>query len=151
MEAQEYNRIRAVSSPAFDRLAFTVLAIEASAKKMGISPSEMRRRCLPNASRSRSWSPSHEWYLYRKWPDWRVETQTIIQQLLMDCWMKFALEFISDQMRRELPGLCWFSKNSLKNRSKFYEVVINAGQNDNCDCRISSYQIKRGGHHRQRS
>ena len=44
MEAQEYNRIRAVSSPAFDRLAFTVLAIEASAKKMGISPSEMRRR-----------------------------------------------------------------------------------------------------------
>ena len=28
----------------FDRLAFTVLAIEASAQKMGISPSEMRRR-----------------------------------------------------------------------------------------------------------
>ena len=69
----------------------------------------------------------------------------------MDCWMKFALEFISDQMRRELPGLRWFSKNSMKNRSKFYEVVINAGQNDNCDSRISSYQIKRGGHHRQRS
>ena len=31
-------------SPEFDRLAFTVLAIEASAQKMGISPSEMRRR-----------------------------------------------------------------------------------------------------------
>ena len=30
--------------PDFDRLAFTVLAIEASAQKMGISPSEMRRR-----------------------------------------------------------------------------------------------------------
>lgn len=28
----------------FNRLAFTVLAIEASAQKMGISPSEMRRR-----------------------------------------------------------------------------------------------------------
>ena len=28
----------------FDRLAFTVLAIEASAQKMNISPSEMRRR-----------------------------------------------------------------------------------------------------------
>lgn len=28
----------------FDRFAFTVLAIEASAQKMGISPSEMRRR-----------------------------------------------------------------------------------------------------------
>lgn len=28
-------------SPEFDRLAFTVLAIEASAQKMGISPSEM--------------------------------------------------------------------------------------------------------------
>ena len=28
----------------FDRLAFTVLAIAASAQKMGISPSEMRRR-----------------------------------------------------------------------------------------------------------
>ena len=28
----------------FDRLAFTVLAIEASAQKMGISPSEMRKR-----------------------------------------------------------------------------------------------------------
>ena len=32
------------STPDFDRLAFTVLAIEASAQKMGISPSEMRRR-----------------------------------------------------------------------------------------------------------
>ena len=32
------------SSPEFDRLCFTVLAIEASAQKMGISPSEMRRR-----------------------------------------------------------------------------------------------------------
>ena len=32
------------STPEFDRLAFTVLAIEAAAQKMGISPSEMRRR-----------------------------------------------------------------------------------------------------------
>ncbi len=32
------------STPNFDRLAFTVLAIEASAQKMGISPSEMRKR-----------------------------------------------------------------------------------------------------------
>ncbi len=32
------------SSPEFDRLCFTVMAIEASAQKMGISPSEMRRR-----------------------------------------------------------------------------------------------------------
>ena len=32
------------SEPEFDRLAFTVLAIEASAHKMGISPSEMRKR-----------------------------------------------------------------------------------------------------------
>ena len=31
-------------SQKFNRLAFTVLAIEASAQKMGISPSEMRRR-----------------------------------------------------------------------------------------------------------
>lgn len=31
-------------TPEFDRLAFTVLAIEVSAQKMGISPSEMRRR-----------------------------------------------------------------------------------------------------------
>lgn len=31
-------------SPEFNRLAFTVLAVEASAQKMGISPSEMRRR-----------------------------------------------------------------------------------------------------------
>ena len=31
-------------SPEFDHLAFTVLAIEASAQKMGVSPSEMRRR-----------------------------------------------------------------------------------------------------------
>ena len=31
-------------SPEFDRLAFTVLAIEAAAQKMGITPSEMRRR-----------------------------------------------------------------------------------------------------------
>ena len=32
------------SSPEFDRLCFTVMAIEASAQKMGISPSEMRKR-----------------------------------------------------------------------------------------------------------
>lgn len=32
------------SDPEFDRLAFMVLAIEASAQKMGISPSEMRKR-----------------------------------------------------------------------------------------------------------
>ena len=33
-----------IQTPEFDRLAFTVLAIEASAQKMNISPSEMRRR-----------------------------------------------------------------------------------------------------------
>ena len=32
------------SAPEFERLAFMVLAIEASAQKMGISPSEMRKR-----------------------------------------------------------------------------------------------------------
>ena len=32
------------SDPEFERLAFTVLAIEASAQKMGISSSEMRKR-----------------------------------------------------------------------------------------------------------
>lgn len=32
------------SDPEFERLAFTVLAIEASAQKMGISPSEMKKR-----------------------------------------------------------------------------------------------------------
>lgn len=31
-------------TPELDRLAFTVLAIEASAQKIGISPSEMRKR-----------------------------------------------------------------------------------------------------------
>ncbi len=35
---------RTLNSAEFDRLAFTVLAIEASAQKMGISPSEMRQR-----------------------------------------------------------------------------------------------------------
>lgn len=33
-----------INSPEYARLAFTVLAIEASAQKMGIPPSEMRRR-----------------------------------------------------------------------------------------------------------
>lgn len=33
-----------IQTPEFDRLAFTVLAIEVSAQKMNISPSEMRRR-----------------------------------------------------------------------------------------------------------
>lgn len=33
-----------ISPAEFDRLAFTVLAIEASAQKMNIPPSEMRRR-----------------------------------------------------------------------------------------------------------
>ena len=32
------------SNPEFERLAFTVLAIEKKKKKMGISPSEMRKR-----------------------------------------------------------------------------------------------------------
>lgn len=31
-------------TPGFDRLAFTVLAIESSAQKMNITPAEMRRR-----------------------------------------------------------------------------------------------------------
>lgn len=31
-------------TPEFDRLAFTVLAIESSAQKMNITPAEMRRR-----------------------------------------------------------------------------------------------------------
>ena len=31
-------------TPELDRLAFTVLAIEASAQKIGVSPSEMRKR-----------------------------------------------------------------------------------------------------------
>ena len=35
---------RNLNSAEYNRLAFTVLAIEASAQKMGISPSEMRRR-----------------------------------------------------------------------------------------------------------
>lgn len=38
------ENIASRKSPEYDRLAFTVLAIEASAQKMGISPSEMRRR-----------------------------------------------------------------------------------------------------------
>ena len=33
------------TTPDFDRLAFTVLAIEASAQKMGISPSEIIQGC----------------------------------------------------------------------------------------------------------
>ena len=41
MEDRELLQKRA---PEFERLAFTVLAIEASAQKMGISPSEMRKR-----------------------------------------------------------------------------------------------------------
>lgn len=40
----EYRELLLKRSHEFDRLAFTVLAIEASAQKMGISPSEMRRR-----------------------------------------------------------------------------------------------------------
>lgn len=40
MESKVFMR----HSPEMDRLAFTVLAIEASAQKMGITPWEMRRR-----------------------------------------------------------------------------------------------------------
>lgn len=36
-------------------------------------------------------------------------------------WGTHALEFISEQLRRELPGLRGFSDNSLKNMRKFYE------------------------------
>lgn len=41
---KEWKILLLKSDPEFDRLAFTVLAIEASAQKMGISPSEMRKR-----------------------------------------------------------------------------------------------------------
>ena len=41
---EAFNKKMFKISPEFDRLAFTVLAIEASAQKMNISPSEMRRR-----------------------------------------------------------------------------------------------------------
>ena len=41
---EAFNKKMFKTSPEFDRLAFTVLAIEASAQKMNISPSEMRRR-----------------------------------------------------------------------------------------------------------
>lgn len=36
-------------------------------------------------------------------------------------WGSHALDFISDQLRRELPGLRGFSANSMKNMRKFYE------------------------------
>lgn len=38
------ENLATIKTPEMDRLAFTVLAIEASAQKMNISPSEMRRR-----------------------------------------------------------------------------------------------------------
>ena len=37
-------------------------------------------------------------------------------------WGTHALEFISGQLRRELPGLRGFSENKLKNMRKFYEA-----------------------------
>ena len=37
-------------------------------------------------------------------------------------WGTHALEFISGQLRRELPGLRRFSENNLKNMRKFYEA-----------------------------
>ena len=37
-------------------------------------------------------------------------------------WGTHALEFISGQLRRELPGLRGFSENNLKNMRKFYEA-----------------------------
>ena len=44
MTYMEDRELLLKSCPEFGRLAFTVLAIEASAQKMGIPPSEMRRR-----------------------------------------------------------------------------------------------------------
>lgn len=44
LQRMEDRELLQKSDPEFDRLAFTVLAIEASAQKMGISPSEMRKR-----------------------------------------------------------------------------------------------------------
>lgn len=38
------ENLATIKTPEMDRLAFTVLAIEASAQKMNISPNEMRRR-----------------------------------------------------------------------------------------------------------
>lgn len=37
-------------------------------------------------------------------------------------WGSHALEFISEQLRKELPGLRGFSENSMKNMRKFYEA-----------------------------
>ena len=44
LQRMEDRELLQKSAPEFERLAFTVLAIEASAQKMGISPSEMRKR-----------------------------------------------------------------------------------------------------------
>lgn len=37
-------------------------------------------------------------------------------------WGTHALEFISDQLRRELPGLRGFSETQMKDMRRFYEV-----------------------------
>ena len=50
-------------------------------------------------------------------------------------WGTHALEFISDQLRRELPGLRGFSANSMKNMRKFYEQwqILDSNSSDATD------------------
>ena len=60
------------SDPEIERLAFTVLAIEASAQKMGISPSEMRKR-LDKVGQSRvSFKIAMTLYIPRARKLWQV-------------------------------------------------------------------------------
>lgn len=57
------ENLASIRTPEMDKLAFTVLAIEASAKKMNISPSEMRisNTTLDNGTKQRQSSTIVLW------------------------------------------------------------------------------------------
>lgn len=59
-------------------------------------------------------------------------------------WGKGAIETISEQLRRELPGLRGFSATNMKNMRKFYESWIVLDSNSavtTADLQSSEYQI----------
>lgn len=78
----------------FDRLAFTVLAIEASAQKMNISPSEMRRR---------------------------LEKVGLIKSLIQDCYDTLHTESREAVANDVVEALKNWEKNKWK--SKYYIMV----------------------------
>jgi len=59
-------------------------------------------------------------------------------------WGTGALEYISEQLQRELPGLRGFSATNLKRMRVFYEEWASSSLLDNCNSSLASDELQLG-------